>query len=532
MNKRAVNAPALIAVTALFAVTLVAILIRTGGVFVYSLDDPYIHLAMADQIRVGGYGVNAGEAASAASSFIYPYLLVIALALGAGLFAPLLLNYLAAMAMTAIMVTIGHDAGLFARPLAKWLIALLAIVWAAIVNVVGIGFMGMEHLLQAMMALLAVLGLVRFLRSDRLPVWLPLVLGLQVAVRFEGAGVLVAGVLVLAVRGRWLAGLLAIVIAAAALGLFMYHLHSLGLPWLPSSVLVKASMYNSGALDGVGRFLQRLLLNLLDPMGLALAAIACVLLWRGFGRRGARLWPLRDWPAERFIALFACVCIGGHLVVAATEWPHRYENYLVVIAVAAGLAMEAPAIAAVLARGRAAMRRIGLGLILVLAVFNRDVVASLLTPTMSREIYLQQYQMRRFAQEFVKGPVAVNDLGLVVWRNPDYVLDLWGLASNEARIAGMARSGPDWMDRLARRHGVSLVMIFDPWFRAVPQNWRRVGKLAVCAKAVTAAHNTVTFYATSDQELRRLSDLATQWRKDLPSPAFFVLEGETPPPCL
>jgi len=34
---------------------------QTGGYYEYPLDDPYIHLAMSEQIANGGYGVNAGE---------------------------------------------------------------------------------------------------------------------------------------------------------------------------------------------------------------------------------------------------------------------------------------------------------------------------------------------------------------------------------------------------------------------------------------------------------------------------------------
>ena len=48
---------------------------RIGWVLEYPLDDVYIHLAMASEIAKGGYGVNSGEYASAASSALYPVLL-------------------------------------------------------------------------------------------------------------------------------------------------------------------------------------------------------------------------------------------------------------------------------------------------------------------------------------------------------------------------------------------------------------------------------------------------------------------------
>src|SRR5262245_36529767 len=45
------------------------------GHLIYSLDDPYITLSLAWHIARGHYGINAGEAASPASSILYPFLL-------------------------------------------------------------------------------------------------------------------------------------------------------------------------------------------------------------------------------------------------------------------------------------------------------------------------------------------------------------------------------------------------------------------------------------------------------------------------
>ena len=68
--------PAALAALATRAVFLLVAVFLNGGVFEYPLDDVYIHLAMAEQIAAGGYAVNAGEDGSAASSPIYPLLLV------------------------------------------------------------------------------------------------------------------------------------------------------------------------------------------------------------------------------------------------------------------------------------------------------------------------------------------------------------------------------------------------------------------------------------------------------------------------
>ncbi len=57
------RAPALAAggMLAVLGALLAAVVARVGP-FTYALDDPYIHLALAEEIARGHYGVNPGEA--------------------------------------------------------------------------------------------------------------------------------------------------------------------------------------------------------------------------------------------------------------------------------------------------------------------------------------------------------------------------------------------------------------------------------------------------------------------------------------
>jgi len=118
------------------------------------------------------------------------------------------------------------------------------------------------------------------------------------------------------------------------------------------------------------------------------------------------------------------------------------------------------------------------------------------TPAATNNIYDQQYQMHRFAVDYYRRPVAVNDLGWVAFRNTNYILDLGGLASREALLARASESNPDWMRRLAAEHGVHLAMIYDEWFAQKPPGWVRVGQLKFNQLRVTAADSKVSFYAT------------------------------------
>jgi len=67
---------AIVAVACLpLALLLWLVLRATGGAFVYSLDDPYIHLALARSILHGTYGLNPGELSAPSSSILWPFLL-------------------------------------------------------------------------------------------------------------------------------------------------------------------------------------------------------------------------------------------------------------------------------------------------------------------------------------------------------------------------------------------------------------------------------------------------------------------------
>ena len=80
-------------------------LLLCDGHLIYTLDDPYIHLRVAQIILLGGYGVNIGEFSSPSSSIIYPYLLAVTELAGFGTWGPLVVNMLA---MAFAVYAVGH----------------------------------------------------------------------------------------------------------------------------------------------------------------------------------------------------------------------------------------------------------------------------------------------------------------------------------------------------------------------------------------------------------------------------------------
>jgi hypothetical protein len=188
---------------------------------------------------------------------------------------------------------------------------------------------------------------------------------------------------------------------------------------------------------------------------------------------------------RRFALAGAAAAAGLHLLIGRLNWFFRYEAYIVVFSVVVILYVLHE-------RPRIMLGWYALGL-LGCSFLNLDALD--LTTVNARAVYLQQFQMHRFATDYFQGNVAVNDLGLVSYRRrPDeYVLDLFGLGSVET--AQQTNKSPQWLDAETRRHNVGLVMIYPHWFRSVPADWVPLGELCNAVHA-NLGGDCVDYFAT------------------------------------
>ena len=445
----------------LFAVELAASLLLCDGRLIFTLDDPYIHLAVADHILSGGYGVNASEFSSPSSSILWPYLLALTEALRLGGWGPLLINAGATAATLTVVLRLFATVGLFDRvsdrPVAYVAAGLMILVTSAI----ALPMTGMEHSLHVWATVATFSGLVAAARGDVLTPSHFAALVLLPLIRFEGLALAGAGIVAFALLGRLRFAAAAAALIGAALLAYAVLMTARGLPLLPSSVLLKSSLAVSGYEHRgvIGSILNTLQASLTNPDGqrLALFGVA-VLIGTGL------LWSDRR---ARIVCGCVLAAIGAQLVGGQFGWFYRYEVYIIALAIAALIWIVASARPQLGARGSLAAK--GVLLLLMVAAGAHYLSAVVMTPLAARSIYEQQYQMGRFAREFYPHPVAVNDLGLVAYTNPNFVLDLWGLGSEEVRKARLAGEyGPAEMAALADRHHVGVAMVYDSWFPQGP----------------------------------------------------------------
>src|SRR4030067_1209007 len=76
----------------------IIILILNSGLIVYTTDDAYIHLALAENILKGHYGVNLQEYSSLSSSILWPFILIPLTGFSFGYLIPLIVNTLSSLA--------------------------------------------------------------------------------------------------------------------------------------------------------------------------------------------------------------------------------------------------------------------------------------------------------------------------------------------------------------------------------------------------------------------------------------------------
>lgn len=508
-----------LAFAGLIAAELAAIVVLNHGMLVYVLDDAYIHLALADRIWSGTYGINAHEAAAPSSSILWPFLLAPFASLPAAIYTlvPGLLNIAAASLTLKLLVgelrralaplpgpeRLGLAAGLFAVGLVVCL------------NLVPIIFTGMEHSVQQLLAVTLVVGLIEEGRSGRVPrtAWLALIL--LPLVRYDSLALAVPALLYLLWRGHFRGSILVALAIGCVCGSFSAFLSSHGLGILPASVMAKSDLARSSGTPLV--LLRNLYSNVVnDPQANILLAGLVLMLAAAYDRGKA--------ATDRALGLAIAAALGAEFVVGKLGAFYRYEAYIWAATVVALIHLYRGALSRVLAPTTAPAAQVAsIGGLAAASLGYLIALAS--TPAASNNIYDQQYQMHRFVSGYYREPVAVNDLGWVAFRNPRYVLDFGGLASREALLARYNAPGTDWMSNLARVHGVHLVMIYDQWFPQHPSQWVRVGTLEFTQMRVTAADSKVSFYATDAGSVAAIRAALSEFSKTLPRRASFQFDS-------
>lgn len=121
--------------------------------------------------------------------------------------------------------------------------------------------------------------------------------------------------------------------------------------------------------------------------------------------------------------------------------------------------------------------------------------------------------MRRWCVDFWKAPVLANDIGYISFRNPYYVLDVWGLASSEALERRNDRNS-EWMNDLSKRYGAECAVVY-PRIQ-LPGNWTLLASMYLSRRRISIADKELHFYAANERSMRIMRRKLLEYRKGLP----------------
>jgi hypothetical protein len=369
-------------------------------------------------------------------------------------------------------------------------------------NLVSLTLVGMETVLQVMLAIACAAGLLVAWDERRVPIWCLAAAAIGPMVRYESIALSVAVCVVLVELRQVKKAIVLLTLSLLPLILFGLFLQHLGLPFLPSSVLVKSGAYAAHPVANLVR--QSYLLTEHDPSRWRILAIGIILAFA----------LVKERDRVRGAILGAGVLVAGlHLAVGQFGWFHRYEIYALIF------------VTLILVRlvNSSAPAQYGIVALALFCVASPYISATIETGVASHELYLQQYQMHRFVADFYRGDVAVTDLGMVSDGRPAgvYVLDLEGLASPE--VARTRDKTADWLEEIVKRHGVRLAIVYADSYN-IPASWIPLANMCETEPAQIIGENCVIFYSTSADSTDAIREALLRFAPTLPGGVDFKLD--------
>jgi hypothetical protein len=499
-------------------IELASILKINSGIFVYTLDDAYIHLSMAENIANFGYGINLGEFSSCCSSIICPILLAPFTIFTFVTIIPLVLNFLSTLGTLYLSWKI-FELVFENSPRKIFINSVLLSFLIPATGMVGLIFSGMEHSFQVFSVVLVLYAIVLELRGSFNPGLMIFSIGLASVIRYENLSVCLFALAFFFVRGRRrysVYGFVFVAILHTVFALFLFHN---GSSFLPASVLLKTNSLHT-SLFSISKFVN----TITTYFGGLYFSISVFLLGYYFFNYKKNVYGVLGFGCAFVMLLHLTIGFTQSVGDFSTDQSYffRYEMYqwtfaLLTLAIIGKrmiqkLAQYSP-ILFILFFASAEM---------YFCARTNNIVLTI--PTASNNIYEQQYQNHRLVSELYKKSVAVNDIGYVSFQNDSYVLDLWGLASKEIwklRISNPLKT--EWMDSVVTLKGIELAIIYDVWFPFVPHAWTKIAELTLTKKQITASENVVAYYATQKETVDDVKRTLRAFQKILPDSSMLMI---------
>jgi len=497
---------------------------KTHGHFGYSLDDTYIHMAIAKHFaNDGSWGVVQNIFSSSTSSPLWTLLIAITYnykIFGVNDWTPFLLSLLVGSLIIYYGYRILRDNTNSLRLL------LLLILISLIVPLPIMTLMGMEHTLQCLLTLLLLYFSANYVSNINFNLFgytiLIILANLTTVTRYEGVFIVFAVTLLLFLNKRFWEGFIFSALSFFAVTIYGFISIANGWYFLPNSVLLKGNTL-SLTLEGIMSFFGKMLHNFSASPHVVSLLVANLILY---------LWLksiLNE--KEKLLIVLSTITTFAHMTFASVGWFFRYEAYLVLILSFVLVDMlnkyMFPQIFQMKNKKNSNSNDklynysivISLTFLFIIPLALRTGLAFKQYPLAVTNIYEQQYQMGMFLQKYYPEKcVAANDIGAINYLANICMIDLYGIANMDVTKYRLGNSyTKNVIHQLITNNNVQVVVIYNSWFEGqIPDDWIEVGKWKI-SNNVVCGSDEVSFYAPSNLEKEYLISSLADFSQRLPS---------------
>lgn len=498
------------------------ILIDNNYNFVYTLDDAYIHMAMAKNFAAHGvWGISPFEFTSSSSSIIWTLILSgFYFVVGPNQYIPIVLNLI-----FAILVLDSSYRILKKRSLKNPAIMLILVLLIFVSPLPPLMFTGLEHVLHIWLSILYIYYVseelsVSLNRSDF--ILLAVLSALLPLTRYESLFLISVTFLLFLLSGKFFRGtilLLSSIIPVAIFGLISVEK---GWSFFPNSMLLKAGLPDMASISDILKFIS-FIYGAFVPHGLQIvfiiAGIALLFSVIYFRSRIKKL--LADSDVTLIILLLSNILL--YSLYSKSGWTYRYQSFLIALGIVILSIIFYKYVYLSFKRKLLINSVITVILLFPLLYFTYSsfkLIKSI--PQASSNIYEQQFQMAKFVNMFYNGRrVALNDIGAVNYFSEIHCVDLWGLGNLDA--SKMRRSGifgeKEIFD-LTTNDKADIAIVYDSWFleegsSVLPPGWKKAGEWKI-NNNIVASDDRISFYALKPDEEQRLIEYLKKFSGLLP----------------
>lgn len=517
------------------------------GNWVYTMDDTYIHMAIARNFAEHGiWGMTVHEFSNNSSGPLYTLLLSLWYKFaGPGIYAPLIFNLLCAPACIYILFrnlsrtaeggipvfgsskAINKFSGNINAPDAAVPETRVSLTLKTIVLLMAMGggsvavntLSGMEHVPQLLLNLLFINVCVNIISKENpeprdYALLALFAMGIG-SIRFEGMFLGAAACLPMLLRKRYAA--IAVIIIGVGIPVITLGIYSLGQGsmFLPNSVLVKARPFDLSSLEGffntTGLFYALHAPNIVVPM-----ALSVIILFIRY--RGGRL----TFSAGN-LYLYFVVALSVSLILTAYPAAHRYQSWLIAFSIVS-VWINRHTLATLFVFRNIVFRFAALAIIIFPWAW-RTYVSIWLAQGASANIYGQQYQMAKFVKQYYPfNTIAANDIGLICFLNPEVKLfDMFGLATiSVARTKMQHPMNAQALDSLARIAGVDISMFYRGWINTDYYRNMYFGGAFYLQNNLVCGSDEVVFFAAKQADQAKLQADLKAFAPQMPANAELV----------